>query len=529
MPKTMTTTLVTLEYMAAKDAVKRVIPGSATELPNPYGLGFAASDDQLELAKLNWKSAENHRIFFGNFARKPIIVIIRKLTGFLMAIAALSGVLIPDHPLAHPTVMIFLWLPLLGLGVAPAIIAGERAISAMTLRSSLWKQGIFIDGITRDIMAEPGMDRIKAGLNDVRRNNAIATTLAATSLFCLIIAAGLEVGDLAYNFILLIAAATSLGFAFHTLITIDGVRSLGDNLPYLLLHSPTHHPTQLDTILGDLVLAHLDPDLTQAWKNWEQTLAKSLLKGVDPRQARERLLYLLHLNGRGDLTEEETLSELKEFIKPMKISSLLLDPESEFNWKQIQRLIHHARAWRREVFDLLDRLQNDLLSGSAVITRDNWRMDLALSPVSDGETGNLFIALNNQTENDRHLRVEVIVPGGMPESHVHRFELSSCPGPKTNVVLADPLVDDALDWMPKYLERGVILWIGVAWEKGTRGSRNVQVILRDDDETILSSRIIKTKIVTRDRQLSSQRLKRMLSARETGESLLPDKEILSSI
>ena len=113
MPKTMTTTLVTLEYMAAKDAVKRVIPGSATELPNPYGLGFAASDDQLELAKLNWKSAENHRIFFGNFARKPVVVIIRKLTGFLMAIAALSGVLIPGHPLAHPTVMIFLWLPLL--------------------------------------------------------------------------------------------------------------------------------------------------------------------------------------------------------------------------------------------------------------------------------------------------------------------------------------------------------------------------------------------------------------------------------
>ena len=49
------------------------------------------------------------------------------------------------------------------------------------------------------------------------------------------------------------------------------------------------------------------------------------------------------------------------------------------------------------------------------------------------------------------------------------------------------------------------------------------------DLKILSSRIIKTKIVTRDRQLSSQRLKRMLSARETGESLLPDKEILSSI
>ena len=524
----MTVTPAYSTRMTVETPTKRVVAGAGASLPNPYGLGFEDTDDQLEIAKRNWKSVENQRIIFGNFAKKPIVLLFRRITGILIAIGAFAGVMAPDHPLTRPSMMIFIWVPMLIISIGPAIIAGEKAFTAMTLRSSLWKQGSFIEGNTRDIMAEPGMDRIKAGLNDVRRHNAVATILATTSLFSLILAAGLEVDSLAYNFILLVTVVTSLGLAFHSIITTNNIKILGDRLPYLVFHSPTHHPTQLDTILGDLVLAHLDPDLTQSWNNWEKDLESSILMGVDSRQARERLLYLLHLNGRGDLTVEETLSELKEFIKPMHISTLLFNPDSEFNWKRLQRLILHARAWRREVFNLLDRLQNDLLSGSTTITRDDWRMDLALSPISDGKTGHLFIALNNQTQTNRHLRVEVIVPGGMPENHIHRFELTSCPGPDSNVVLADPLVDDALDWMPRYLERGVILWIGVAWKRGTRGRRNVQVILRDDEGIVLDSRILKTKIFPSDNHLLRQRLKRMLAARAIGESNLPDISILET-
>jgi len=49
--------------------------------------------------------------------------------------------------------------------------------------------------------------------------------------------------------------------------------------------------------------------------------------------------------------------------------------------------------------------------------------------------------------------------------------------------------------MPKYLEKGVILWIGVAWDENVKGRRNVQVILRDDDDNILDSRIIRTEVL----------------------------------
>lgn len=511
-------------YMAEGPKSQKVVPGKESSLPNPYSKDFDRGEDSTSLSFQDYESSENHRLKFGKIACNPILLMTRRIVGLLMALTALAGVVAPFHPLARPTLMILLWIPLLIISIGPAFIAGERAMTALVLRSSLWKEEAIVKGIRRDMMAEPGMDRIKAGLNDVRLHNATATILATTSIFLLIIAAGLEPNGLAYNLVLLVTLTTSLALSFHAIFTTDSIKKLGDKLPYLILHSPTHHPMKLDTILGDLVYAHLDPDHSLLWNIWESNLPKSLLKGVDKKQARERLLYLLHLNNRGDLSDEETMNELKEFIKITAIDKLLFDEEAEFNWVKLQRLISHARAWQIEVFDLLDRLQSDLLSGAASITQNHWRMDMALAERCSNRTGHLFIALNNQTTKNRHLRVEVIVPGGMPEKQVHRFELHSCPGPEGPVSITDPLVEDALDWMPKYLEKGVVLWIGVAWNENVKGRRNVHVILRDDDDNVLDSRIIKTNVLVGESNLSRQRLKRMLNARFMGESPLPNFE-----
>ena len=154
---------------------------------------------------------------------------------------------------------------------------------------------------------------------------------------------------------------------------------------------------------------------------------------------------------------------------------------------------------------------------------------MALAAQCNNRTGHLFIALNNQTNEDRHLRVEVIVPGGMPENQVHRFELTSCPGPEGAVKITDSLVEDALDWMPKYLEKGIILWIGVAWNENVKGRRNVQVILRDDDGNVIGSRIIKTSVLAGESNISRQRLKRMLKARLKGETSLPIVDSATSV
>ncbi len=508
--------------MAEGSRIDRANNSGTNILPNPYSMDFNRIDDTISKSKADYESAENHRLKFGRFARNPIIMLTRRVVGLLMAITALAGVVAPFHPLARPSLMIVIWIPMLAITIAPAVVAGERAMTALVLRSSLWKEESFVKGVRRDMMAEPGMDRIKAGLNDIRIHNATATFLATTSVFLLIIAAGLEPETLAYNLLLLISLTSSLALAYHAIFTADEVNKLGDELPYLVYHSPTHHPMQLDTILGDLVFAHLDPDHSLLWNQWEIELGKSVLKGIDKRQARERILYLLHLNARGDLSDEETFDEIKEFIKPMEIENLLLNENSNFNWVKLQRLIGHSRAWQTELFDLLDRLQNDLLAGNSTITKDEWRMDVALSQICDNSTGHLFIGLNNQLKTNRHFKVEVILPGGIPESQVHRLELVSCVGPKNPVKITDPLVEDALDWMPKYLEKGVILWIGLAWAVEVKGNRNVHVILRDDDNSVLDSRIISTKVIQGGTNLSNLRLKRMLKARQMGEKPLPE-------
>jgi len=126
------------------------------------------------------------------------------------------------------------------------------------------------------------------------------------------------------------------------------------------------------------------------------------------------------------------------------------------------------------------------------------------------------------------MRVEVIVPGGTPEIQKHRFELSPCPGPKTSLPLTNSLTEDALDWMPKYLEKGIILWIGVAWKRGMRGIKNVQVILRDDDGCVLDSRVMQTEKATLINSATGSRIKQILNARSIGESPLPSKETLST-
>lgn len=514
--------------MAANPSAQRVIPGKGSGMPDPYGKGFHGVTDPLEKSKKDWISAESQRVKFGKIASNPLVLLLRRITGMLMAIGALAAVVAPTHAFTHPSFFVLLWIPMLLVSIGPSLLAGERAWSAMTLRSSLWKQGMVIPNVNRDIMSEPGMDRIREGLMDARRHNYIASILATLSVFMLISAAGMSTDGLAYNLLLLITMATSLGLAFHTTFITGEIKRLGDRLPYLSLHSPTHHPTKLDTILGDLVFAHLDPDLSQEWVLWEQKLSRSILPGNESTQARERILYLLYLHIEEELSTEETIAELKEFIQPMAIENLLFDEESEFNWRRLQRLIKHAEAWRPEVFELLERLQSDLLSGTTSITHNDWRMDLALAQMCDDGTGHLFIALNNQTITNRHMRVEVIVPGGAPETQEHRFELTSCPGPKAPLPLTNSLTEDALDWMPKYLDKGIILWIGVAWKRGMRGIKNVQVILRDDEGCVLDSRMMRTEKATLINSAIGHRMKQILGARVIGESALPDRDILSA-
>ena len=175
----------------------------------------------------------------------------------------------------------------------------------------------------------------------------------------------------------------------------------------------------------------------------------------------------------------------------------------------------------RGAFRLFERLQNDFLSGAPEILLSPWRMDISLDSTCYDGSGSLFIALNNQTFDATHVRVEVQVPGGEPQSIDHRFELAPCPPPLKAIELTSTSEDDVLSWLPRYLERTVVLWINVAWDRGFQGDAQVQITLRDDEGIVLGSRIVRTNVLPKESRQRIERIRQLLRVRRFSELDLP--------
>ena len=246
------------------------------------------------------------------------------------------------------------------------------------------------------------------------------------------------------------------------------------------------------------------------------------LPGTDSIQARERLLFLLHLHATDVVSTTDVIKSLRDFMPPEAIDRTLLQEDAFFNWRSIQRSLEHARAWQPGAFRLFERLQNDLLTGSPEILLSPWRMDISLDTMCYDGSGSLFIALNNQTFESTPARVEFQVPGGKPESINLRFELMPCPPSTKSVELTHPSDDDVLDWLPRYLERTVVLWINVAWDRQFKGDAQVQVTLRDDNETVLGSRIVSTVVTPRESHQRADRIRKLLVARRFSDRPIPE-------
>ena len=327
--------------------------------------------------------------------------------------------------------------------------------------------------------------------------------------------------SVAWNLLLLTSMTAGIGLSIHSILTTYYIRLQADSMPLLIHYAPTHHPTQLGSPLGQLLQSHLDPDSLIEWSEWEQRFHQAILPGTDPTQARERLLFLLHLNASNIIDEATVFNSLRDFMSPNAIQRVLLSQEELFNWRTLQRTLEHARAWQPGAFRLFERLQNDFLSGAPEILLSPWRMDISLDSTCYDGSGSLFIALNNQTFDATHVRVEVQVPGGEPQSIDHRFELAPCPPPLKAIELTSTSEDDVLSWLPRYLERTVVLWINVAWDRGFQGDAQVQITLRDDEGIVLGSRIVRTNVLPKESRQRIERIRQLLRVRRFSELDLP--------
>ena len=491
-------------------------------LPDPYGHGFARNEDPLERTREAWERSERFRMKSGQIANNSFFLAFRNVVGFGIAMTAV--LLVVDHsilPFSSPLFILALWLVPALAAFVPPIAGSEATWSAVEAKISLREQGGFGDGKRHTLRAQPGMDRVLEGLRDGRRQNNIRAFLATTSLTLLCLSMLITPRSVAWNLLLLTSMTAGIGLSIHSILTTYYIRLQADSMPLLIHYAPTHHPTQLGSPLGQLLQSHLDPDSLIEWSEWEQRFHQAILPGTDPTQARERLLFLLHLNASNIIDEATVFNSLRDFMSPNAIQRVLLSQEELFNWRTLQRALEHARAWQPGAFRLFERLQNDFLSGAPEILLSPWRMDISLDSTCYDGSGSLFIALNNQTFDATHVRVEVQVPGGEPQSIDHRFELAPCPPPLKAIELTSTSEDDVLSWLPRYLERTVVLWINVAWDRGFQGDAQVQITLRDDEGIGLGSRIVRTNVLPKESRQRIERIRQLLRVRRFSELDLP--------
>ena len=491
-------------------------------LPDPYGSGFQRTDNPLERTIEKWEIQDKRRLKAGRIARNQFLIMLRVLFGFSIAVVALYTALIPEQSVNNPFEVIVLWFIPVGIAILPPLFASESMWSATQAKLSLRELGSLHMSHKQSLRTQPGMDRVLEGLIDVRRHILANVVLAMLSLFLLGFATAITPGTVAWNLALLVAMTFGFAHMFHSMFTTESVRQQGDLMPYLAHHSPTHHPTQLGSILSEMLVLHLDPDLVIEWNEWMKSFNESVLPGFDKEQSWERLLYVLFLEMNGEISPHDAFEEIKEFIRNDAIEDLVLNKDNLFHWRSFQRLLSHAQNWQPGAFQLLERLQLDLLSGRPEYLRSDWRMDVALDKLCVGGKGHLFIALNNQSFEEKVARIEVICPDGEPVSRDHRFEVQPCPPPTGPVALRNDGDNDALDWMPRYLQRGVVLWLSIAWNRMENNLQNVQVILRDSEGIVIESQVLATRSISPTRQGQWGRRKMEESTRKL--ALLPFPE-----
>ena len=78
-----------------------------------------------------------------------------------------------------------------------------------------------------------------------------------------------------------------------------------------------------------------------------------------------------------------------------------------------------------------------------------------------------------------------------------------------------------LDWIPRYLHKGVVLWMNIAWNRNFYGLTNIQVMLRDEDNIVLESKVLTTNVSRKTSNVLRQRMFRLESARKIGEMDIP--------
>ena len=241
----------------------------------------------------------------------------------------------------------------------------------------------------------PGSERIISTLRDrgIRERLRLASAiLGARSLYALM---RLNPGAV------LAPSLMASGAFFGTVCILNSLKLEGsipmrsNDFTLLSLHAPTLHDSILKSVFTDSMKAHLDPETSDLWDEWLDSLEFSVRTGQTPNSAVERTLQAIHWEQRGIIDQNRMISEVKSVFK-ISATDALFDPSKKFNVSSLSKLLAHTRAWEPGLFRLIDRL-HDSVSGIQGEDLDSWRLDLDLPPRCSEGQGELFVMIHNHT------------------------------------------------------------------------------------------------------------------------------------
>ena len=336
----------------------------------------------------------------------------------------------------------------------------------------------------------PGSERIISTLRDrgIRERLRLASAiLGAASLYALM---RLNPGAV------LAPSLMASGAFFGTVCILNSLKLEGsipmrsNDFTLLSLHAPTLHDSILKSVLTDSLKAHLDPETSDLWDEWLDSLEFSVRTGQTPNTAVEHTLQAIHWEQRGIIDRNRMISEVKSVFK-ISATDALFDASKKFNVSSLSKLLAHTRAWEPGLFRLIDRL-HDSVSGIQGEDLDSWRLDLDLPPRCSEGQGELFVMIHNHTETLKTFELDIVVAKGEPAHQSLRISAPTTPHPLS---ITDEKIDKVAKLM-RMLDKAVVLWIGIAWPDSESGPHPVQVTLKGESGETLSSMVVQTSLTT---------------------------------
>ncbi|MBN55044.1 MAG: hypothetical protein CMA79_01205 [Euryarchaeota archaeon] len=452
-------------------------------LPNPYGDDSSFGQVTESALSRRVRIRDSQRVLWTRVSTLPTISRLRTLVSVVAICYTI--VLFSDRSHAFEQVGVALFA-LQSILFAPALFASSFAQMSARDRLQLKAEGM------KSMEAYPGVERILNTLHERvlrERTRILCSIVAALAINS---ADNFETGTILASFLFGLALFLGAIALLNTIQLESRIPMTDSDFPLLSLHAPTLHQSTLDRVLSDLVVAHLDPETAGAWDDWVGELENKVRSSQTPSSAVEHLLRVLHLNHLDLLDDERLLSESKRVFRVAAIDELT-DDNSKFSIRTLRRLMAHTRAWQPGLFRLIDRLQDSAMRGHSSLIESPWRMDLDIPPRCSQGQGDLFVMVHNHSRKESKVEIEIIAADGEPHKQTIRLSPPLSRQPKGPARLGEE-GNDLVDVLGRLIDNCYVLWIGLAWQKNTSGSRPVQVTLRGPNGETLSSLVVTTSL-----------------------------------